>query len=363
MASEEAGPSGTDPAPRKSWTTWIRFALGLAGLALLVEIVHQVGFSLILTTLKPAIAWLPLLVVLELCRMACEAVASYLAFGSVAGRIPRVTLFRANMIGQAMANLAPAPRVVNEGIKVALLSPYVGGGAATSVGFVNQAATLMAVGLFSIPCGLAILALGGSSLWVWACAIHAVILIASGLALRAVTKADGPGAWLVRRFPRLASRASAFRDHAKEVGLFARGPTAALTVNRCFQVMQYWIAARAVGIDAGMLQAFAAQGVNLVASAVGVMVPAGLGTTDGAFTLAAGMLGTTAARATALALLIRLMQVAWLFIGSVLLFAEPRLKKSRLALSAVVAPDAPNIVDDPPKGTGEEPCAEQDSVS
>jgi hypothetical protein len=249
--------------------------------------------------------------------MACETLASWSAFGSLARRIPLGTLFRAHVIGQSLGSLAPAPRVVNETIKVGLLAPHVGGAAATSVGFINQAATLIAVGLWSIPCGLAILALEGASTWFWACAIHAVVLVLSGLALQAVTRADAPGRWLAARFPSLAARAAAFREHASETGLCAIGPTSAMLLGRAFQTLQYGLAARAVGIDATVLRALAAQGVGLVAAAVGVFVPAGLGTTDGAFTLAATMLATTVARATALGLLIRCMQIIWVPIGTV----------------------------------------------
>jgi hypothetical protein len=45
-------------------------------------------------------------------------------------------------------------------------------------------------------------------------------------------------------------------------------------------------------------------------------VPGGLGTTDGAFTLAATTLSTTAARAASLALLLRCHQLVWLAIGA-----------------------------------------------
>jgi uncharacterized membrane protein YbhN (UPF0104 family) len=47
-----------------------------------------------------------------------------------------------------------------------------------------------------------------------------------------------------------------------------------------------------------------------------VLVPGGLGTTDGAFTLAADLLATTGARATSLALLMRCVQILWVPIGS-----------------------------------------------
>lgn len=312
------------PAEGARAAFWFRIALALAGLAAVVAIVRHVGVAAIVEALRPAFRWLPVLCALELGRMACETLASRLAFGSVAGRIPRATLFRAHVIGMSLGALAPAPRVVNETIKVGLLAPFVGVAAATSVGFINQAATLISVGLFSIPCGLAVLALGGASVWFWASLVHAVVLVGTGLLLQAATRADAPGRFLVARFPALAERAAAFREHASETGLWAAGPTAAMMLGRCVQVVQYGIAARAVGIDAGILRAMAATGVNLLAAAVGVLVPGGLGATDGAFTLAADMLGTTAARATSLGLLMRCMAIVWVPIGSAVALFGPR---------------------------------------
>ena len=314
-----------EPRPtRGAIVVWFRVALGVAGLIVLGVIVQRVGLSAIAETLGPALRWLPLVCALDVVRMAFESLASYLAFGSLGARIPRLTLFRAHVIGQSLSSLAPAPRVVNEAIKATLLTPFVGSAAATSVGFINQAATMIAVGVFSLPCAAAVLALSGFSLWFWALLVHAVVLVASGLTFSAVTRADAPARWLVARFPKLAPRATAFRAHASETGLWAGGPTAALIGSRCVQVVQYGIGAHAVGIDADVLRALAAQGVNLVASAVGVFVPAGLGTTDGAFTLAAGMLATTVARATSLALLMRCVQLVWLLLGSVVAFLGSR---------------------------------------
>jgi hypothetical protein len=300
----------------------VRVVLGMVGVIAVVLIVRHVGAGVVWATLRPALWFLPVLCTLELGRMGCEALASYLAFGPVARRIPLRAIIRANVIGPALSNLAPAPRLVNETIKATLLSRYAGVEAATSVGFVNQAATLMAVALFSIPCGIAMFVLTGPSLWFLASTIHTVVLAASGIGLRAATRARGPVVWLGKRFPRLAPRTELFRDHASGVGLWALGPTCALTLNRCLQAAEYAVAARAVGIDVTFLRALAAQGVNLVAAAVGVIVPGGLGTTDGAFTLAAGMLGTTAAAATSLALLIRCMQVIWLLVGSLIVLRK-----------------------------------------
>ena len=302
-------------------STWIRLALGVVGLGVLVAIVRHIGVSVIAETLRDALVWLPLIGALEVLRVASETASSWSALGSLAGRIPMTTLFRAHLLGHGLGNLAPAPRVVNETIKATLVAPFVGVPAATSVGLINQAATLLAVGLFSLPCGAAIFVLTGPSVWFWTSMVHAVVLVGTGVALQAVVRARGPGRWLSRRLPRLAERAALFREHALETSLLAPGPTAGLLGSRAVQTLQYGIAAYAVGIDAGVLRAMAAEGVQLIASAVGVLVPAGVGAQDGAFSLASEMLGTTVARATSLALLMRCNQLLWLLIASAVALA------------------------------------------
>ncbi len=300
----------------KSPTTWIRVALGFIGLVVLGAIVRGIGVGILIETLRPAMRWLPLVCGLEILRIVFETASSWSALGSLAPRIPVATLFRAHLLGHGIGNLAPAPRAVNETIKATLVAPFVGAAAATSVGFINQAATLIAVGLLTLPCGAAIFVLTGPSPWFWASMVHAVVVGASGVGLQIVTRARGPGRWMARRFPSLGARATAFREHALETGLWAPGPVAGLLLSRGVQTLQYAIAARALGIDIGFLRALAAEGVQLVAAAVGVFVPGGVGTQDGAFTLAATLLGTTVARATSLALLIRCDQLVWLFIAS-----------------------------------------------
>ncbi len=303
--------------PKRSALPLFRVALGVAGLVLLAIIVHHVGFDSVVATLRPALPWVPVLAALELLRIGCATMGSYFAFGPIAHRIPKATLFRAHLLGHSISQIAPAPTVFNETIKATLITPYTGVGPAAAVGFINQAATFLSNGLISIPCGVAILALRGpASIWFYACAIHAVVLLGLGLALQAATRADAPGRWLVAKFPSLETRAFAFREHARGIGLGARGPTQMLLLFRFLQMAQYAVAAHAVGLDVGLVRVFATEGVHLVAVAVGVLVPGGLGTTEGAFTLAADVLDTTVARATAVALLMRCMQLLWVGFGA-----------------------------------------------
>ncbi|MCC6523247.1 MAG: flippase-like domain-containing protein [Polyangiaceae bacterium] len=319
------------PAPARSPArrglargTWVRLALGVLGLAATALVVAGVGAELVWRTLEPALPWVPVLCLLELGRIACETVAAHRAFGARARDIPLRTLFRANLVGLSLGALAPAPRVVNETIKATMLAPHVGVPVATSAGLAMQAATLVSVGLFSIPCGVAILALGGASVWFWAALLHAVVLVGSGLALRLAMRARGPARSVARRFPRLAPGIAELSGHARLGSAWLVGPTLALVASRLFQVGQLAIGACALGASAGFAEAFAAEGVNLVALAVGVLVPGGFGATDGAFTLAAELLGTDAARATSLALLLRSMQLVWLLVASLVLFVDAR---------------------------------------
>jgi len=303
---------------------YLRPLLGLLGLVALAAIVHAVGVATVVETLRVAAPWLPLLCLLEAGRIGAESASSYFAFGALAPRIPLATLLRAHLLGHAIGAVAPAPTVFNETIKATLLAPRVGAPAAASVAVINQAATLMAGGLFSIPCAFAIFALGGASFWLWACAAHAVILITSGVGLRVLSRAGAARQWLASKMPRLADRMLVFHAHASANGLLAASSTGALLAGRAIQALQYGIAARAVGGDATFLHALAAQGVNLLAAAVGVIVPGGFGTTDGAFALAATLLGVTAARATSLSLLMRCVQIIWLLVASAVALVTPR---------------------------------------
>ncbi|MFO0612150.1 MAG: lysylphosphatidylglycerol synthase transmembrane domain-containing protein [Polyangiaceae bacterium] len=324
MADPETTEVPPTPREKQGIGRWVRLGFGVAGLIGLGALVASVGPRVILDTLEPALAWVPLIGALELGRIGSETLATWIALGEERSKIPRIALFRATLVGHAIANLAPAPRVVNETIKGTVVAPHVGVAAATSAGITMQAATLSCVGLFSIPCGIAIHLLGGASVWFWASMIHATSMIATGVAIRAVARAKGLGRWLAKRFPRLGSTPTDVSEHNARSSVWGFGPTLALFGNRTTQVIQLAIAAHAVGIDTNFARALAAQGVNLVAAAVGVMVPGGFGTTDTAFTLAAELLGTTVVKATAMALLMRCIQFIWLFIGSVFMMIERR---------------------------------------
>jgi hypothetical protein len=311
----EDQPIAIEPARPSRLLQGLRIALGLVGIGAVVLLVRHVGVHAVMDALAGSLAWLPALCALEFLRIVCETAATYFAFGKLASHIPRGTLLHAHVLGHSIGAVAPAPSVVNETIKATLLVPFVGAGPATSVAFINQSATLMSVGFVSIPCGIAIYLLGGASIWFWACMVHGVVLSGCGVGLQAITRSETLRRLHARIFPKRAHRMVAFRAHATEGGLFASRTTGALIAGRVVLIFQLGVAAYAVGIHANLLRAMAVEGVYLLAATVGVLIPAGLGTTDGALTLASHLLDTAAARATSLALLVRCVQIVWVAIA------------------------------------------------
>jgi hypothetical protein len=77
------------------------------------------------------------------------------------------------------------------------------------------------------------------------------------------------------------------------------------------------------------LAALAVQGLNLVAAAVGVMVPGQLGSAEAIFALAADALGSTPAQAVSIALLAHTVSLAFAGMGLTLLAGWALLPRRR----------------------------------
>jgi hypothetical protein len=296
--------------------TALRVVFGIAGVAALVWLVRDVGPSALYAALRSAAKWLPIAVLLEGVRIGCDCLATRLAYGERARSIPIARLVRAHLIGYAVSAMAPAPRAANEATKAALLMRYVGGPAATAVATTNQAVTLIAAGLISIPCAWAAYRETGASVLTAALVVHGVVLTATGAGIRAAARARGLGGWLVRRFRRIERETTAFHDAAREAPLMPPGPILAMCAGRVVQILQYAVIAYAVGVALTPARALLVQGVYFVSIAVGVLVPGQIGVNEGAFTLLANPLGTTAANAVALSLLNRIVTAVWILVGS-----------------------------------------------
>lgn len=297
----------------------LRIAFGAAGLGVLAVMVRRIGPSAILDVLGPAWRWLPVAAVLEAGRLLTETLATYYAYGVRARVIPRRMLVRAHLVAYAVSSVMPAGRAAGEATKVALLCRYAGIPAATAAAATNQAVTLIAGGLISVPCAAAAWQLTGPSVVTIALLVHAFVLCATGFGIRAAARSQGVGGKLSRALDRFAGDPSAFSRTSREVALLPRAPTAAMLLGRALQIAVFAVLAHAVGIDVSPARALYAQGINMISLAVGFLVPGQFGASDGAFALSADPLGTSVARAMSIALLAHVLQLAWVATGSLAL--------------------------------------------
>lgn len=301
------------------WQALVRAAFGIAGVVVLVLLVRQAGKDALLEALTPVLPWLPALLVLDLLRIGADAHATWLAYGERAAAIPVARLLRAQLIANAVTYLAPAGRTAAEATKAALLARFTSWPEATAAATLMQALALFGGAVISVPCVLAAgTILGFSAKITLLILAQGLGVTLSGLVVRGASRSPALAAWLGRlRFRRVAEGAQEFHDVSRGGPLVPLRPLLSISMGRAFQVAQYGIIAHAVGVaHVSVLRALLAQGVNMVALAVGVLVPGQLGATDGAFALAAEALGTTMPRALAIALVAHVLQVIWIVVGT-----------------------------------------------
>lgn len=319
MTESTAAPAAS-LVPR-GWRLGLRVLVALLAVAAVAFVVRAVGTDEVLERLRTAAPWLPLAALLELGRIGLDAVATRLVLGPAGRRIRRARLLVLHLITHGVMNVMPAGRGTSEAAKAMLLADDLGTEAAVSMGTSNQANVLLSSALFSLPCAIAAhLALHSAPLTL-AILGHFAVLFAAGLGLRVLQTHPRAVQWLAGLLPRFSARVHAFAEASRQTPTLAAGPIAAMMLGRLLQTGEYAVLAHAVGLDVSPLAALAVQGLNLVAAAVGVLVPGQLGSAEAIFALAAGALGTTPAMAVSIALLAHTVSLAFAAIGLTLLAA------------------------------------------
>jgi hypothetical protein len=308
-----------DPAAsraRRPWRVLAHAAVFLLGILAVTALVRHAGSRELAAVLGRASRILPLALFLEGARIVAEMAATRALLGERARQVPRPALVHAHLVGYAVTVMMPAGRAVAEAVKATLLARHVGWGRAAAVGTANQAMSLLASAVISVPCTIAAFGVAGASALPLAIAAHTVAVALAGFAIQLGTRHAGLFALLERRMPRAAAAAEAYARAAKEHGVVPTGALVAFIVDRALQVVQCGLLAYAVGAAPGPLTALVGQGVQFVGTTIGDLVPAQIGATDGAFALAASTLGISIAAAVALALLLHCVQLAWVVLGA-----------------------------------------------
>lgn len=311
-----------------------RVLLALVGVGLLVSVVQHVGLDVLVPLLTTALPWMPLALLLEAARIGCDAVASASVLGPHWRRIGAWRLFLAHVAGHGVMNLMPGGRGAAELVKAGLFYEVLGVSEAGALGTTNQANVLIASALFSLPCALAAWWTSPAPALTLAILAHAVVLFGSGVGLRVMVESPAVERFVRRRLPRMAEGFERYQRVSRAAPKVGAAPVGWMMLGRGAQTVQYAVLAHAVGLTVGPVLALTVQGTNLVAAAVGVLVPGQVGSAEGVFMLAAEALGTTPARATSIALLAHASGITWTALGLAILFFWRAPKRAETAAPA-----------------------------
>lgn len=287
--------------------------LGLAGVGLLI---HRASGSQVLAALQAAAIYFPIVVVLEGCMLACEAAGLYLLYGEERRKLAPADLARAAVVAYPMMVLLPVGRAAAEAMRAGLLAHKTSGPRAAAAATRMQGVLLLANALISVLCALAALALIGPSILPAAIAVNTVLVLGLGLSVLYGGRRVGLGAWLGRLSRRVGRSGTQFDDYLRQGPAIPVRSVLWAFASRLLQLGQYMVLLTAVGGQLGILRGLCTQGIHLVGSAMGDLIPGQLGVTEATYSLWSQALGLDAAAALAIALLAHLAQASWATIGS-----------------------------------------------
>jgi hypothetical protein len=291
------------------------------GLGLVALIVRDLGFHVVGEAIERAAAYFPFVVLLEAAILACSTLALRALYGAAGKDVPVGQLARAALVGYAVQGVMPAGRAAAEATRASLLSRWVGAARAAAAAGRMQAVVLIANGLVSTAATIAALADSRSPRWLpIVIGANALVTLGLGAAILIVARRARIGSWLGRRVKRLAGFGA---DLDTALRAEAAIPTAAIAwelLGRVVQVAQNAVLIASLGAGAvGIGLAFCAEGIHLVGAAVGDLIPAQLGATEGNFRLAGSALGLSRASAVSVAVVAHLAQLVWVSVGALVL--------------------------------------------
>lgn len=292
----------------RRWGRWLLFAVGLIALVLLVR---DAGPAAVLDTLRRAAPWMLIIICLEIGWGLCDALAYRESLGSAKQHVPFALWWRASLLAYSVMMLLPAGRAGAEATRAAVLMEHLGPRSiAAAARF--QATVLIANGMVSLPCAIAVGAeVGLGSPLTWLVMGNGLFTSLLGFAILQVARHSRIGEALARRFPTLLKLSGALDDALREGAVLPRRALLLAFSGRLVQTVQYGILLLAVGGSLSFQSAWIAEAIHLVGAGLGDLVPNAVGVTEGAYRLFAPALGLEdePARAIGIALIARLGQV------------------------------------------------------
>jgi hypothetical protein len=305
-------------ARRALFVSVLRVAFALAGLGTVAYLVRQIGLEKLGPLLAGSAPFLPLVLLLELGRQACDAAGTYFAYGEARRRVPFHLVFRGQLVGFALGHMLPAGKVASESSKAAYVLPFIGAETATAAALTNQALTFLSASLVSLFSMAAAWARLGFSALTAALLAHALILAILGLSMRAVMWSPSVARFFAKRFHRWVESVRSVEAAARVGGPVPLAPLAALGAGRLCLFAEIAVLALAAGVDLDAADAFIAGGLELLALAGGFFVPGQLGVSEGSLVIGASAFGAAAGQALSIGLLLHAVQIFLVPVGATL---------------------------------------------
>lgn len=310
------------PRPTRSFReragSVLKALFALVGVAAVALLIRQIGARELLALLIRALPWLPLLLLLEGVRILAEAYGTRAICGEDRTKIDIPTWIRMHLVANSALQVLPAGRAICEGIKIAAMSPAYGAPRAAGFVIIQHSMNMLALALISVPCAFAAYLASGLGLLTAAVLIHGGLCLFGAVALQiAARRAVVPklaAKWFVHSEDALA----VFRATARALPWISPATLLGKVINRVLQVAQLTVILHAIGAGGTIERGFLADGVNLVGSALGELLPAQIGAMDGTFALAAGALVITIPMAMAIANLARAVMLGWSAVGALM---------------------------------------------
>jgi hypothetical protein len=311
--SERTGAEETTKAGRRKAVLHGIFAL--VGLGALTLLIRSIGLGPLLAALRASARWLPFLIALEAGRVMLEVVATLSLSPRLRRRASLSQLARIHVIGYAVSAIMPAGRAAGEAVKAAMFSRFVGGPEAAAIGTGNQSAAMIGGALAGVPVALVAFLLTGLSPLTLALVVFMLVSLVVVAAFQIACRRRDVGGALIRRFTHLEQATADFEAALQKIPLVPVTATACTLASRALFTIELAMLLYGASGHAGFGRTILALGVSLVGGAIGDMVPGQLGASDGAFALAAPLLGITAAGGVAMTMTLHVVQILWGLFG------------------------------------------------
>jgi hypothetical protein len=286
--------------------------VGVVGVSLLLR---HVGPAAVLHTIQSGAGYLPLALALEGGILTCTLLALRELYGPDRHHLTPGILARAGLLGYVAMSLVPAGRTVAEALRATILSRNTSGPRAAVAALQLQGCALLANAAASTCDAVVTFMSLGATPGGAAIGVNALLTLLAGLLILLGSRASRMGHHMGRLWPKIQAFGKGFDEH---MSLSEALPIRSILWEcggRLLQATQYAILLRAVGGVFSLRGGFIAQGIHLVATTAGDLIPAQLGATEANFALFARTLSLPASGGVAIALMAHLVQLFWVLVG------------------------------------------------